>query len=79
MCEKSLTLSLSNKNAADTLILADLHSAEQLKMHAIDYIKQHSNEVMKSKGWQKLATSYPLLESVSTCKLINTYYIKHSI
>ena len=67
MCEKSLTLSLNNKNAADTLILADLHSAEQLRMHAIDYIKQHSNEVMKSKGWQKLAKGYPLLESVSTC------------
>lgn len=64
MCEKSLTLSLNNKNAADTLILADLHSAEQLKMHAIDYTKQHANEVMKSKGWQKLAKGYPLLESV---------------
>ena len=69
MCEKSLTLSLSNKNAADTLILADLHGAEQLKMQAIDYIKQHANEVMKSKGWQKLAKGYPLLESLAFVNL----------
>lgn len=65
MCEQSLCLSLSNENACDTLILADLHSAEHLKMQAIDYINQHANEVMESEGWKTLVKDYPpLLEQV---------------
>lgn len=67
MCEQSLCLSLSNENACDTLILADLHSAEHLKMQAIDYINQHANEVMESEGWKTLVKDYPpLLEQVNT-------------
>ncbi|VDN28784.1 unnamed protein product [Gongylonema pulchrum] len=38
MCEQALCLNLTNENACETLILADLHSAEQLKQQAIDYI-----------------------------------------
>lgn len=38
MCEQALCLNLTNENACETLILADLHSAEQLKHQAIDYI-----------------------------------------
>lgn len=38
MCEEALCTNLSIENAADILILADLHSAEQLKAQAIDYI-----------------------------------------
>ena len=40
MCEASLCNSLSTENAADTLILADLHSAEELKTMSIEYINR---------------------------------------
>ncbi|XP_036067229.1 speckle-type POZ protein-like [Oryzias melastigma] len=38
MCEDALCTSLSVENAADILILADLHSADQLKTQAVDFI-----------------------------------------
>ena len=38
MCEEALCNNLSADNAADTLILADLHSAEKLKDITIIYI-----------------------------------------
>lgn len=38
MCEESLCNNLSNETAADILILADMHSANQLKIHAIEFI-----------------------------------------
>lgn len=48
MCEEALCNSLSVENVADTLILADLHSAEQLKAQAIDFInRQVSKEGRK--------------------------------
>jgi speckle-type POZ protein len=45
MCEQSLGLTLTNKSACETLILADLHSAEHLKTQAVEFIKSHANEV----------------------------------
>jgi speckle-type POZ protein len=38
MCEEALCRNLSVENAADILILADLHSADQLKAQSIDFI-----------------------------------------
>lgn len=38
MCEEALCSNLSVESAADVLILADMHSAQQLKAHAIDFI-----------------------------------------
>jgi hypothetical protein len=38
MCEEALCTGLSVENAAEVLILADLHSADQLKAQAIDFI-----------------------------------------
>uniref|UniRef100_A0A914H0P4 Speckle-type POZ protein n=2 Tax=Globodera TaxID=31242 RepID=A0A914H0P4_GLORO len=65
MCEQSLCLSLTNENACETLILADLHSAEHLKTQAIEYINLHANEVMESDGWKILVKEHPpLLEQV---------------
>lgn len=40
LCEEALCNSLSVENVADILILADLHSAEQLKAQAIDFINR---------------------------------------
>ncbi len=40
MCEESMCSELSAENAADTLILADMHSAERLKDITIEYINR---------------------------------------
>jgi len=40
MCEDALCSSLTVENVSEVLVLADLHSAEQLKAHAIDYINR---------------------------------------
>ncbi|XP_040827455.1 speckle-type POZ protein-like isoform X3 [Ochotona curzoniae] len=42
MCEEALCSNLTVENVADTLVLADLHSAEQLKAQAIDFINRCS-------------------------------------
>uniref|UniRef100_G3WQ43 Speckle type BTB/POZ protein like n=1 Tax=Sarcophilus harrisii TaxID=9305 RepID=G3WQ43_SARHA len=42
MCEEALCSNLSVENVADILILADLHSAEQLKAQAIEFINRCS-------------------------------------
>lgn len=38
MCEEALCINLNTENSAEVLILADLHSADQLKAQAIEYI-----------------------------------------
>ena len=40
MCEDALCSSLTVDNVSEVLVLADLHSAEQLKAHAIDFINR---------------------------------------
>jgi speckle-type POZ protein len=40
-CEEALCLTIDRDNVADTLILADLHSATQLRQQAIDFINSH--------------------------------------
>jgi hypothetical protein len=41
LCEESLCNNVDIENVADTLILADLHSATQLKCQAIDFINMY--------------------------------------
>lgn len=38
MCEEALCVNLSGETAAETLILAHLHSADQLKAQTIEFI-----------------------------------------
>ena len=40
MCEDALCTNLTVDTVSDALVLADLHSAEQLKTHAIDFINR---------------------------------------
>jgi len=40
MCEESLFGNLSIDNVCEVLVLADLHSAVQLKTHALDFINR---------------------------------------
>lgn len=53
MCEEALCNSLSVENVADTLILADLHSAEQLKAQAIDFINRQVSQKRKKNSSDK--------------------------
>jgi len=61
MCEESLSANLSNDTAADILILADMHSAQQLKNHAIEFINSHATDVMETAGWKQMITRQPHL------------------
>ncbi|XP_037296490.1 protein roadkill-like [Manduca sexta] len=62
MCEEALCSSLSVETAADTLILADLHSADQLKAQTIDFINtSHATDVMDTAGWKNMISSHPHL------------------
>ncbi|KAK1798204.1 hypothetical protein P4O66_000697 [Electrophorus voltai] len=61
MCEDALCTSLSVENAAEILILADLHSADQLKTQAVDFINYHASDVMETSGWKSMVASHPHL------------------
>ncbi|KAK6312059.1 hypothetical protein J4Q44_G00177230 [Coregonus suidteri] len=61
MCEDALCTSLSVENTAEILILADLHSADQLKTQAVDFINYHAAEVMETSGWKSMVASHPHL------------------
>ena len=41
MCEEALCSNLMVDNVCEILVLADLHSAEQLKTHAMDFINRY--------------------------------------
>ncbi|PIK35688.1 putative speckle-type POZ protein-like [Apostichopus japonicus] len=58
MCEEALCSNLSTDNVADVLVLADLHSADQLKTVAIDYVNSHAPEVMDTTGWKNMVCSH---------------------
>jgi speckle-type POZ protein len=62
MCEEALCMNLSVETAADTLILADLHSADQLKAQTIDFINtSHDTDLMDTTGWKNMISSHPHL------------------
>ncbi|XP_055324032.1 protein roadkill isoform X1 [Sitodiplosis mosellana] len=61
MCEEALCVNLSVETAADTLILADLHSADQLKAQTIDFINTHPTDVTETLGWKNMIASHPHL------------------
>ncbi|UYV69890.1 SPOPL [Cordylochernes scorpioides] len=52
LCEEALGANLSVENAADVLVLADLHSAHQLKAFCIDFISTHAIDIVETQGWK---------------------------
>jgi speckle-type POZ protein len=60
-CEESLSNNLDIENAIDTLILADLHSASQLKSSTIEFINAHANEIMETSAWKNMVSRNPNL------------------
>ncbi|XP_028617696.1 TD and POZ domain-containing protein 4-like [Grammomys surdaster] len=61
LCEDALCRNLSVENAAQTLILADLHSTEQLKTQSLDFIAFHASEVSETSEWKSMVESHPHL------------------
>jgi len=62
MCEEALCNGLTVENVCDVLILADLHSAEQLKAQAIEFINtRHVTDVMETSGWKQMVSTHPHL------------------
>lgn len=54
MCQQSMATKLSVDNAVDTLIVAETHSAEQLRKHSIQFIKSHLPDVIKTADWKRM-------------------------
>ena len=62
MCEEALCNNLTVENVSEVLILADRHSAEQLKAQAIEFINnRHATDVMDTPGWKQMVSSNPHL------------------
>ncbi|XP_044736264.1 speckle-type POZ protein-like isoform X2 [Chrysoperla carnea] len=59
LCEKELCTSLTIENAAETLILADIHNADQLKAEAIYFINNNNSAVKSTTGWKEMIQTYP--------------------
>ncbi|CAG5131835.1 unnamed protein product [Candidula unifasciata] len=61
MCEEALCSNLTIENVCDILVLAELHSAKQLKTHSIDFINSHASDIMETTGWQSMIQAQPHL------------------
>ncbi|KAF1379832.1 hypothetical protein PFLUV_G00180170 [Perca fluviatilis] len=61
MCEDGLCASRSVENVTEILILADLHSADQLETQAVDFINYHAADVMETLSWKSMVISHPHL------------------
>lgn len=61
MCEKALCSKMCAETAATLLFLADMHSAGQLKVRAMDFVTTHVKDVMKTSGWKTLTQRRPQL------------------
>lgn len=69
MCEEKLCSKLSVENAAEFLTLADVHSAHQLKAHALNFIVAHATNVLETAGWKELVQRQPHLIAEAFCAL----------
>ncbi|CAF3394360.1 unnamed protein product [Rotaria socialis] len=60
-CEETLCTTIDKDNVADILILADLHSAAQLRQQSIDFINTHLQDVLETIGFQLMIRTHPHL------------------
>ena len=59
MCEEHICSNVTVSNAAEVLCLADMHRADRLKAHVVNFIAKHANDVMKTPGWQAMTDKNP--------------------
>ena len=60
---RTLEHSLSVESVGYTLVLADKHSAKDLKAAALRYVSSHGKEVTETEGWRHLTAAAPLLQT----------------
>ena len=58
-CETVLGSQLTVANAANLLVLADTHCAQQLKAQAIRFVTAHAEEIMLTPTWNNMNLSHP--------------------
>ncbi|XP_065920429.1 speckle-type POZ protein-like isoform X2 [Dysidea avara] len=73
LCEDSLCENLTTENAANVLILADMHSVDQLKTMAIDFINSNAFEVMRTASWNELVSGHPHLVAETYKALVSQF------
>ncbi|KAJ8895341.1 hypothetical protein PR048_000672 [Dryococelus australis] len=61
MWEEALSTKMFIESAADIPILADLHSADQLKAQTIDLINTHATDIMQMAGFDSMVQSHTQL------------------
>uniref|UniRef100_A0A1A9WZN7 BTB domain-containing protein n=1 Tax=Glossina brevipalpis TaxID=37001 RepID=A0A1A9WZN7_9MUSC len=61
MCAEVLYAKLSAQNAAEILILADLHNVKQLKAETISFINNIATEFVETEGWKNMITTHSYL------------------
>ncbi|KAA3676300.1 speckle-type POZ protein [Paragonimus westermani] len=61
MCEEALVESLTVENSCDILGLADMHNADQLKAHTLEFIMLHAHDVCETEGYEQLVRHRPRL------------------
>ena len=54
ICSCYLITTLNVETVAEVLVVADMHQASELKTKCIDFITDHSSQVMATKGWSAL-------------------------
>jgi len=65
-CEETLCTTIDKDNVADTLILADLHSAIQLRQQAIDFINTHPQGITIRRNLKKIFFFFVFLDVLET-------------
>ena len=60
-CEKAISQILTIDSVAETLLLADMHQADYLKVSCINYINQNAARVILTDGWKVMAARRPQL------------------
>ncbi|VDP97308.1 unnamed protein product [Trichobilharzia regenti] len=61
MCEEALVECPSVENACDIFGLADMHNAEQLKAHTLEFIMLHAHDICETEGYEQLVRHRPRL------------------
>ena len=61
--QHALIVGLSVESVGYTLVLAEKHSAKELKAAALRYVSSHGKEVTETEGWRHLTAAAPLLQT----------------
>ena len=55
ICAERIGSQLTIESVSDVLILADMHSTQELRDNAIEFIRNNVKEVMDTNGWKRVS------------------------